>query len=253
MRARIPLFFLWAAVSPVQWAASAPPAEAQENTVTLTVPDALADAGLWKHILPRFTLKTRVQVTLAPEGTLRLLPGETGPDALAAGDVVLALSAPQDPAAERFADWLVSDVGRNTIDSYAEAAGEPDFAAPDPTAGARREIVYSGDAVSGETLSLALCGRCHVVNETNRMSGLGSTPSFGLLRSFPDWASRFEGFFALNPHGAFTQIDGVTPPFPIDRPSPISPVEMTLDDLDAILAYVQQVIPADLGAPIQHQ
>jgi hypothetical protein len=93
-----------------------------------------------------------------------------------------------------------------------------------------------------------------VIDASNRWNGLGSTPSFAVLRGLPDWATRFEGFFARAPHGAFTQIDGVTAPFAINRPPPIAPVEMTLDDLDAILAYVQQVItPADLGAPIRHQ
>ena len=86
-----------------------------------------------------------------------------------------------------------------------------------------------------------------------RMKGIGSTPSFALLRALSDWPRRFEAFYVLKPHGAFTRIAGVTPPFPIDRPPPIAPVEMSLDELDAILAYVAQMEPADLGAPIRHQ
>jgi hypothetical protein len=31
------------------------------------------------------------------------------------------------------------------------------------------------------------------------------------------------------------------------------PVEMTLEDLEAILAFVSRIPPADLGAPIQYQ
>ena len=57
----------------------------------------------------------------------------------------------------------------------------------------------------------------------------------------------------LNPHPAFTQVADVTPPFHEERPPPIIPVEMTLDDLQAILAYVAALEPADLGAPIRHQ
>ena len=72
-------------------------------------------------------------------------------------------------------------------------------------------------------------------------------------RTLPGWLKRFEGFYALKPHGAFTQVADVTPPFNPARPSPIVPIEMTLDDLDAILAYVATVAPADLGAPIQSQ
>ncbi|WP_243721869.1 c-type cytochrome [Meridianimarinicoccus aquatilis] len=229
------------------------PASAQDNTVTLAVPESVANAGLWTYVLPRFTLKTRVRVTLDPSGALALDEAADGPAALVAGDTVLRLSEPGSEAATRFADWLTSDVGRNTIDSYAEAAGEPAFAAPDAAAIQRKAVAYEGDAVAGEDLSLTHCGRCHVVNDRNRMNGLGSTPSFGMLRSMADWARRFEGFFALNPHGAFTQITDVTAPFPIDRPSPIAPVEITLDELDAILAFVQQMPPADLGAPIRHQ
>jgi hypothetical protein len=73
------------------------------------------------------------------------------------------------------------------------------------------------------------------------------------MRSFTDWRARFEAFFALNPHPSFTQVDGVTEPFDISRPSPIAPVEITLDELDAILAFVSRIPPADLGAPIQYQ
>ena len=68
-----------------------------------------------------------------------------------------------------------------------------------------------------------------------------------------NWQERFETFYVLNPHPAFTQIDEVPPPFDPARPSPIHPVEMTLEDLDEILGYVATMTPADLGAPIRHQ
>jgi hypothetical protein len=113
--------------------------------------------------------------------------------------------------------------------------------------------VLEGDAVAGEEISLTQCGRCHVINEKNRMNGMGSTPSFRVLRSLPSWQERFETFYVLNPHPSFTQIEDVTPPFDPARPSPIVPIEITLDDLEAILAYVSLVEPADLGAPIQSQ
>ena len=82
---------------------------------------------------------------------------------------------------------------------------------------------------------------------------MGSTPSFPLLRTFSDWDERFESFYVLKPHAAFTQIEGVTPPFDIERPSPIVPMEITLEDLEAITAYVAIIAPADLGAPIKSQ
>ena len=97
------------------------------------------------------------------------------------------------------------------------------------------------------------CKRCHAVTSEGRINSIGSTPSFFVLRTLPDWSERFEQFYVLNPHPAFTQIAEVTPPFAQDRPPPIVPVEMTLGDLEAIVAYVAELAPADLGAPIQHQ
>ena len=111
--------------------------------------------------------------------------------------------------------------------------------------------VLTGDAALGEKVALTQCGRCHVVNETNRMNAIGSTPSFALMRTFSDWQERFETFFILKPHPAFTQVAEITEPFPDHLPSPIAPVEVTLDEIDAITAYVSSIEPADLGAPIQ--
>ena len=83
------------------------------------------------------------------------------------------------------------------------------------------------------------------------MSTIGSTPSFALIRSFPDWDSRFQAFFALNPHPAFTIVEGVTEPFAASRPPAIVPVKLTLEELDSILAYVETIAPAELGTPLQ--
>ena len=115
------------------------------------------------------------------------------------------------------------------------------------------EVSMDGDASVGEKLSFIHCGRCHVIGERNRMSGISSTPSFGLLRTFDDWTERFSAFYVLKPHPAFTQVADVTPPFDISRPPPIAPLEMTVEDIEAIVAYVASIPPADLGAPIQHQ
>lgn len=106
------------------------------------------------------------------------------------------------------------------------------------------------DYAPGEKLTLFNCGRCHVINERNRYGGIGSTPSFAALRSLDDWEARFDAFFSLNPHPAFTQIDGVTEPFPPDRPSPIHPLTLTLDDIRTIREFARTIPPKDLGAPI---
>lgn len=85
------------------------------------------------------------------------------------------------------------------------------------------------------------------------MSGIGSAPSFAVMRSFADWDSRFSAFFALKPHPAFTQVEGVTDPFPPELPPAIAPIELTLEELEAIVAYVAALPPADLGKPLEHQ
>ena len=108
-------------------------------------------------------------------------------------------------------------------------------------------------ARAGLVASRVHCVRCHVISEDTRMTSIDSTPSFFLLRAFDDWEYRFQVFYILNPHPAFTQVEGVTEPFPISRPSPIVPVEMTVDEVEAIVAYVAGLEPADLGAPLQHQ
>ena len=111
----------------------------------------------------------------------------------------------------------------------------------------------TGDALAGERLALVNCGRCHVVGEKNRMGGIGSTPSFAMLRTLGDWERRFRAFFTLNPHPAFTQVPGVTPPFDQARPPPIAPLEITLADIDAILAYAASLAPADLAEPLKYE
>lgn len=229
-------------------------AAAGDRDFRLNAPAVLIESGLLRHLLPRFSLKTQVRVELVQgEAEVVLAPDGEGVAVFAGAGATwhMELRA-EHPGAQRFADWLTSEVGQRTLTSY-EVDGAPAFTLPVMEAEAEVVTSYDGDAARGLALSNEHCGRCHVVSAANRMNAIGSTPSFHVLRTLRDWDRRFSGFFALNPHPAFTQVAEVTPPFPIDRPSPISPVEITLEDLDAILAYVDQLEPADLGAPIQHQ
>ena len=107
------------------------------------------------------------------------------------------------------------------------------------------------DFAPGEKLTLFHCGRCHVINERNKYGGIGSTPSFGALRTLEDWADRMRAFYALAPHPAFTQVEGITEPFPIDRPSPIHPLEVTEAEIETIVSYTATIPPKDLGAPVR--
>lgn len=240
-------------------------AAAQERQITLGAAPELAESGLLKHMLPRFSLKNSIRVAVAlpdAEGVDMLLiprpPEGGGKAAFSGGGTTYVLIEAEASAAERaeyrakFADWLLSDTGLNTVLAFQPTAGEA-YTAPVVEAVVAEATVFEGDAEEGARLSLTLCGRCHVIGEINRMDGLGSTPSFAVLRTFGDWEERFMAFYALKPHPAFTQIADITEPFDATRPSPIAPVEMTLEDLDAILAFVSAIAPADLGAPIQHQ
>ncbi|MGJ8584471.1 MAG: hypothetical protein ACSHXD_10290 [Marinosulfonomonas sp.] len=233
-------------------------AVAQDKALTLSAPDALVETGLLGHILPRFTLKHRLRVTIVPPGSasdVSISTDDIGQPVFQGPEQIWYFDSAQEPPSpeiEKFRDWLYSDVGKNTIESFQPQDAvmfTTDFAQDT----APQEVAYTGDVLQGEALSLKLCGRCHVVSDVNRMKAIGSTPSFGVLRTFEDWDFRFQAFYTLNPHPSFTQIVDVTEPFADNAPSPIHPLRMTTDDLEAILAYVAQIAPADLGAPIQHQ
>jgi mono/diheme cytochrome c family protein len=230
--------------------------DAQERTIRLVVPDVLEVTGFPRYFLPRFSLKTAIRIEWVGENDwpdLVLNADENGAAVFQGPNALWHLQIVEDtPDVQRFAAWLASDVGTRTITGF-QPGGVAMFARPlteEP------ELVVNevkGDAVLGEKLSMANCGRCHVINETNRMKAIGSTPSFALLRTFGDWKSRFQSFYVLKPHPAFTQIKDVTAPFDPARPSPIVPLAITSDDIDAILAYVATIAPADLGAPLQSQ
>lgn len=230
------------------------PAAQENRSVRLHAPSALVDSGLIKHILPRFTLKTRVRVELVPDpATADIALGDSGDPLFAGLDAIWHLRVQGDHAgAARLADWLVSDVGANTVASFAPE-GAALFGPPPDTADVAVDVTYDGDAKLGHKVSRAKCTRCHAIDEATRGFGIGSTPSFMVLRTFSDWEERFYAFYTLNPHPAFTIIDGLTLPFPPNRPSPIAPVKLTLDEVEAIVAYVAALQAADLGAPLIHQ
>lgn len=229
----------------------ADPASAQDKAFSLQIPDELNETGFIKHLLPRFSLKTSIRITPTAEAGDAAF-GTEGVAVFRNGETVWRLSKNDGPFTDRFQEWLLSDIGKRTIMAFAPG-GEPLFSADVSVQADVQTVAISGDAVLGEKISLKKCGRCHVINDTNRMNAIGSTPSFGLLRSFPDWQERFETFFLLRPHPAFTQVADVTEPFANHLPSPIVPIEVTLEEIEAITAYVVSIPPADLGAPLQSQ
>jgi len=229
----------------------ASPLAAQNKTFDLQVPPELVETGFTKHLLPRFSLKTSIRITVTSDAGDAAF-GDVGTPVFRQGDTVWHLSKTDGPHTDAFQDWLLSDVGKRTIEAFAPD-GTALFSADINIKTVTQDNVIEGDLALGEEISLRSCGRCHVVNDKNRMNTIGSTPSFALMRTFEDWQNRFESFFVLKPHAAFTQVEGVTEPFAQHLPSPIAPIEVTLEDIEAITAYVGSITPADLGAPLQSQ
>lgn len=231
------------------------PALAQDRLVRIYVPSVVLDTGLMGFIGPRFTLKTQVRIDLVTDPTdADLVLGSQGRPVFDGLDRLwhIAVQTPDHPASVRFEDWLTSDIGQRTIQSFAPE-GVPVFGPVPIVIAPPAPIVITEAVRRGQAVAQAKCSRCHQVEPGTGFGGIGSTPSFMVLRTLSNWETRFAGFFALNPHPAFTQLEGVTAPFPINRPSPIIPVEMTLEQLDDMMAYVATIEAADLGAPLQHQ
>lgn len=230
---------------------SALPAWADSKSFRLSVDPVLEDSGALQYLLPRFSLKTGIKVEIAPApADARLAADADGPGVFQSVDGVIFRLAIGDsaaaPAAERFRDWLTSDIGRRSIGKITRD-GTALFSPVEQVTVAQVEQIPTGDVVLGEEIALRRCGRCHVISQKNRFGGIGSTPSFGAMKNLPDWQQRFDAFWTLNPHPAFTQVEGITEPFDPQRPSPIAPVELTLQELDALLAYVWSIKPKDLG------
>jgi len=238
---------LWAAV-----------ASAEDAPLRLAMPDALRELGFDKQLLPRFRFKTRIDVLAvapdAPADMVLAVDAEGGRRVFSdAGGAVWRVAPAGGTRAEEvgaFVQWLRSTPGKAAIESFAPQ-GEPLFT----TRVAAREVVVEdtveGDTALGSRLALVHCGRCHVVDERNRMGGIGSTPSFAALRGRSRWSDLFMTFWTANPHPSFTQVEGYTEPFPTQRPVHVAPVEISMEEVEAITAFVGTMAAKDLGRPVE--
>lgn len=226
-------------------------AASQDRNFTLSAPDKIVETGFLKHLLPRFSLKHGVRIVQVPANGDAVI-GTDGAAVFAGLGVVWHLEHDGTEGPALFAQWLASDIGKRTVEGF-RPEGDAIFSSEIAMERAVAELTFDGDPIAGETLSLKHCGRCHVINQSNRMDGMGQTPSFALLRTFPDWQNRFSTFYVLNPHPSFSQIADITLPFALNLPPAIVPLEITQDDLESIVAYVATIPPADLGAPLQNQ
>jgi len=226
-------------------------AQAQSADFTVSAAREVRNTGFLQHLLPRFSLKHGVRIKQVDERG-DVVIGEKGVPVFAGLDKVWSVTGAKATAPDLFVKWLLSDIGKRTIESF-KPVGVAIFTAQVEDQTTEPVLAFEGDPVQGEALSLTHCGRCHVINKTNRMKGMGQTPSFALMRTFDDWDNRFATFYVLNPHPSFTQIAEITEPFAAHLPPAIVPLEITQDEIDHILSYVATLAPADLGAPLQSQ
>jgi hypothetical protein len=71
------------------------------------------------------------------------------------------------------------------------------------------------------------------------MGGIGSTPSFALLRRMRDWEERYSSFFARNPHPSFITVKGLTNTRTL--PPNAAPITLTKQQVDALMVYVRKM------------
>ena len=238
---------LFSAVSGLAWA----------QDLTLRMPETLITEGFDKHLLTRFRFKHRLGVEARAEGEadMALGPDVTGQRVFQDMDGAvfnLAILSEERETREHSAlllQWMKSAPGRAAIEGFA-----PGGAAMFTTEVSVERVVieeeFEGDALDGSRLALQHCGRCHVVDSRNRMGGIGSTPSFAAMRGRSNWPDLFRAFYTQNPHPSFTQVNGVTAPFDPLKAVHVAPVEITLEEVEAIVAFVATLEPKNLGSPV---
>lgn len=69
------------------------------------------------------------------------------------------------------------------------------------------------------------------------MGGIGSTPSFPLLRRMPDWRLRFETFYNRRPHPVHVRVEGVRQW--TNLPPNAKPFTISQENVDDIVAFVE--------------
>jgi mono/diheme cytochrome c family protein len=101
----------------------------------------------------------------------------------------------------------------------------------------------AANAQAGRKVAEKHCSRCHVVGDYNPTGGIASTPSFQMLvKRRPDYKERFNTFYARRPHPAFLSIKG-RGRLHEDLPPNAHPVEITLDDVANVAAFVETLKP----------
>ena len=100
-------------------------------------------------------------------------------------------------------------------------------------------VATASDSEKGREIAQHHCARCHVVGDFNPMGGIGSTPSFQLLRKRTDWRERFGTFYNRRPHPVHVRVEGVRQW--TNLPPNAEPFTITQDNVDEILAFVETI------------
>jgi len=231
-----------------------------QEALRVRMTEAMLAAGFDKHLLTRFKFKHRIALEpVTPDGAaeLALLPGgDDGRRVFSTLDgqsvrLRILSDAPEvAEAAETFRGWLTSGPGKAAVESFA-VDGRAFFTTQVQQVAVEAAVEVDGDIAQGSDLAIRHCGRCHVVDQRNRMGGIGSTPSCAALRGRDNWSDLFLSYWTKNPHPSITQVAGLTEPFSAERPAHIHAVELTMTEVEAITAFVGELVPLDLGPPIQ--
>lgn len=231
---------------------------ATAQDLTIRMPDHMREQGFDKQLFPRFGFKHRIRIAPVDVGDadMALSDGAEGTRVFQDTDgtdyrlAILTENAESRDRATLFLEWLRSDPGKSAIESFAPD-GAPIYTTEEAAVVVEEAEVFEGDTAMGARLALQHCGRCHVVDERNRMGGIGSTPSFAAMRGRENWSELFRAFYVANPHPSFTQVEGVTEPFDPMKQIHVAPVEITLDEIEAIAAFVATLEPKDLGMRVR--
>jgi hypothetical protein len=219
--------------------------------------ETVIPSELVQYVVPRFSLKTRIRFDqVESSGDIQLVTErpETGAEVLklVSGETVYITAvggAVESSDYRAFVDWLVSEPGRATIADF-ELDGRQIAIPTAADEAAPIEMVIVGNIDHGRELSSDHCRRCHKVDRADKYAGIDNAPSFHAMRSFDDWYIRFSRFYAVSPHKALISVEGSG----IEKNRAlitIAPIDLQMDDINDIVAFVNSLTPLDLGKPIQ--
>ena len=231
--------------------------EDRNNKILIKLPEELVHLGFDKFLFSRF--KFRSQISIVHPTTEKVIHAELGVTDSGSevfsdlNGVVYRLKVQtKNPLVKdklhKFQLWLTEGPGSQVIEDFSYD-GMPLFAKLPQIVEEIEEVEFIGDVRKGKTIAVLHCKRCHVV-DSDVYSGIGSTPSFHAMKSSSRWVERFSAFWTENPHVSIISVEDLFDAGGDSSPVPIAPVNLKLEDIDDILAYVDSIQAKDLGLPV---